>query len=108
MTQDREALYFSRAGIPYDRDGKSSVAQQGNRFGLRHLGLYAYRVQLLNEYAAWQQTPLERLESLEQLRVLEHGHRIAIDVASVRLPPGVDTQIDLDRINAMSPHIFSS
>ncbi|MBF7683155.1 3-deoxy-manno-octulosonate cytidylyltransferase [Acinetobacter sp. B5B] len=104
MSQHREALYFSRAGVPYCRD-TANVPDRTPR-GFRHLGLYAYRVQLLNEYSTWQQTPLERLESLEQLRILEQGHRIAIDIAKVNLPPGVDTQQDLDRLNALSPDIF--
>ena len=51
---------------------------------------------------------LEQLESLEQLRVLENGHRIAIDVAQVNLPPGVDTQDDLDRLNALDIRYFAS
>ena len=49
---------------------------------------------------------LESLESLEQLRVLENGHRIAIDIAQVNLPPGVDTQADLDRLNALDVSVF--
>ncbi|MBF7695053.1 3-deoxy-manno-octulosonate cytidylyltransferase [Acinetobacter rathckeae] len=106
MSQHQEALYFSRATIPYHRDATQSPEQALHDHSFRHLGLYAYRVQLLNEYATWQQTPLERLESLEQLRVLEQGHRIAIDIAQASLPPGVDTQQDLDRLNALSPDTF--
>lgn len=63
----------------------------------RHLGLYAYRVKLLQEYVTWEQGNLEKLESLEQLRVLENGHR-TIAIAEAELPPGVDTQTDLDRL----------
>lgn len=103
MSQCNEALYFSRASIPYDRDGIDD--QHLNAY--RHLGLYAYRVKLLQEYVSWSQTHLEKLESLEQLRVLEHGHRIAIAVAEVSLPPGVDTQADLDRMNALNPFVFA-
>lgn len=106
MSQHNEALYFSRATIPYHRGAAQSPEQSLHGHSFRHLGLYAYRVKLLNEYATWQQTPLERLESLEQLRILEQGHRIAIDVAKVNLPPGVDTQEDLDRLNALSPDTF--
>lgn len=72
----------------------------------RHLGLYAYRVKLLQEYVTWEQGNLEKLESLEQLRVLENGHRIAIDIAEANLPPGVDTQADLERLNALPVSLF--
>ncbi|ESK40052.1 3-deoxy-manno-octulosonate cytidylyltransferase [Acinetobacter nectaris CIP 110549] len=102
-SKQKEALYFSRATIPYERDGNNELHEHA----LRHLGLYAYRVKLLQEYITWQQGDLEKLESLEQLRVLENGHRIAIDVAEESLPPGVDTQEDLDRINAMDISVFS-
>ncbi|MCJ8160623.1 3-deoxy-manno-octulosonate cytidylyltransferase [Acinetobacter zhairhuonensis] len=96
-----QALYFSRATIPYDRDGAKLVNPAPHNQAFRHLGLYAYRVSLLQEYVTWEMGVLEKLESLEQLRVLENGHRIAIAVAEANLPPGVDTQEDLDRLNAM-------
>lgn len=102
-SKQKEALYFSRATIPYERDGNHEL----HKHALRHLGLYAYRVKLLQEYVTWQQGDLEKLESLEQLRVLENGHRIAIDIAEENLPSGVDTQEDLDRINAMDISVFS-
>ena len=108
MTQFKEALYFSRATIPYDRDGAKLEKPQLHQNAFRHLGLYAYRVQLLQEYVTWDMGQLEQLESLEQLRVLENGHRIAIDVAQVNLPPGVDTQDDLDRLNALDIRYFAS
>lgn len=107
MTKFNEALYFSRATIPYDRDGAKEAQPQLHQLAYRHLGLYAYRVQLLQEYVTWDMGQLEKLESLEQLRVLENGHRIAIDVAQVNLPPGVDTQADLDRLNAMDISNFA-
>ena len=72
----------------------------------RHLGLYAYRVSLLQQFVHWSQTPLEILESLEQLRILENGGKIAIAKAACPLPAGVDTQEDLDRLNAMSVSDF--
>ncbi|WP_336041214.1 3-deoxy-manno-octulosonate cytidylyltransferase [Acinetobacter dispersus] len=106
MSNRNEALYFSRATIPYDRDGAKQASQQLHNQAYRHLGLYAYRVKLLQEYVTWEQGQLEKLESLEQLRVLENGHRIAIAVAEANLPPGVDTQADLDRLNAMSVSLF--
>jgi len=104
MSNRNEALYFSRATIPYDRDGAKQAEQQLHNQAFRHLGLYAYRVKLLQEYVTWEQGQLEKLESLEQLRVLENGHRIA--AAEANLPPGVDTQADLDRLNAMSVSLF--
>ena len=107
MSKFKEALYFSRATIPYDRDGAKSQPRQLHDQAFRHLGLYAYRVSLLQEYVTWDMGQLEQLESLEQLRVLENGHRIAIDVAQVNLPPGVDTQADLDRLNAMDISHFA-
>lgn len=104
----KEALYFSRAPIPCERDVAMSAqtaddlhTQRAPKQALRHLGLYAYRVSLLQQFSQWQQSPLEQLESLEQLRILEHGFHIAIDVACATLPVGVDTQADLDRLNAM-------
>lgn len=70
-------------------------------------GCGVYRVKLLQEYVTWEMGVLENLESLEQLRVLENGHRIAISVAEVSLPPGVDTQQDLDRLNQLDPSVFA-
>lgn len=93
---DRKALYFSRSPIPYHRSSPDDFTA-----AYRHLGLYAYRVHLLTAFATWQMGRLEELESLEQLRILEHGKKIAIAQASVLLPLGVDTQADLDRLNAM-------
>ena len=102
----QRALYFSRAPIPCDRDAvlasDSDIPQQAPKNAYRHLGLYAYRVSLLQQFVHWPQTPLETLESLEQLRVLESGGHIAIATAACHLPAGVDTQEDLDRLNAMS------
>ncbi|MEN6670502.1 3-deoxy-manno-octulosonate cytidylyltransferase [Psychrobacter sp. B38] len=104
-SQDKErALYFSRAPIPCDRDVvlSNNNNKQPPKNAYRHLGLYAYRVSLLQQFVHWPQTPLEILESLEQLRVLENGEHIAITAAACQLPAGVDTQEDLDRLNAMS------
>ena len=106
MSKYNQALYFSRATIPYDRDGAKQKVQELHSQAYRHLGLYAYRVNLLQEYVSWDMGVLEQLESLEQLRVLENGHRIAIAVAEANLPPGVDTQADLDRLNEMDVSCF--
>ncbi|NNH86129.1 3-deoxy-manno-octulosonate cytidylyltransferase [Acinetobacter terrae] len=106
MSKYNQALYFSRATIPYDRDGAKQEVQQLHHQAYRHLGLYAYRVNLLQEYVSWDMGVLEKLESLEQLRVLENGRRIAIAVAEANLPPGVDTQADLDRLNEMDVSCF--
>ena len=106
MSKLNQALYFSRSPIPYDRDGAKVTEPKLHSQAYRHLGLYAYRVQLLQEYVQWDMGVLEQLESLEQLRVLENGHRIAIAVAQVNLPPGVDTQADLDRLNNLPVSTF--
>lgn len=106
MSKHNQALYFSRATIPYDRDGAKQAEQQLHNQAYRHLGLYAYRVKLLQEYVTWDMGVLEKLESLEQLRVLENGYRIAIAIAEANLPPGVDTQADLDRLNQMDVSNF--
>ena len=106
MSKYNQALYFSRATIPYDRDAAQQEIQSLHPQAYRHLGLYAYRVNLLQEYVSWDMGVLEQLESLEQLRVLENGHRIAIAVAEANLPPGVDTQADLDRLNEMDISCF--
>jgi len=85
------ALYFSRAPIPYDRDGPGPGSGPGSSAGaLRHVGIYAYRVGALRVYGAMEETPLERTERLEQLRWLEHG--VPIRVALARSDhAGIDT-----------------
>ena len=106
----QRALYFSRAAIPCDRHVvlATDSNKQPPKNAFRHLGLYAYRVSLLQKFVHWPQTPLEILESLEQLRVLENGGHIAIAKAACPLPAGVDTQEDLDRLNAMSLSAFEN
>ncbi len=104
MTQHNQALYFSRASIPHERDAEDGALVPKHAF--RHLGLYAYRVGLLQQYVTWQRGQLEQLENLEQLRVLENNHRIAIAVATAQLPPGVDTEEDLQRLNQMPVSMF--
>lgn len=93
------ALYFSRAPLPWARDAFATnrdALPAGLPF-LRHIGIYAYRAGFLQQYAQLPRTPLEQAESLEQLRVLEHGHAIAVRLTPEPFPPGIDTQADLDR-----------
>lgn len=96
------ALYFSRAPIPWWRDGYAGAAQTlSSPRPLRHVGLYAYQAAFLRRFPALAPSPLERLESLEQLRVLWHGERIAVHVSDERPGPGVDTPEDLERVRAI-------
>ncbi|MFP5441615.1 MAG: 3-deoxy-manno-octulosonate cytidylyltransferase [Gammaproteobacteria bacterium] len=98
-----EALYFSRAVIPWDRDGYAKLAggalpaSVGDAYR-RHIGIYAYRVSLLGEFVGWGACPLENIEALEQLRILWNGHRIHVATAAVSAPGGVDTPADLERV----------
>jgi 3-deoxy-manno-octulosonate cytidylyltransferase (CMP-KDO synthetase) len=90
------ALYFSRAPIAWWRDGAGAPNQ-----ALRHVGLYAYRAGFLRRFPTLAVSPLEQIESLEQLRVLWHGERIAVHVSSERPGPGVDTPADLERVRRL-------
>ena len=90
---DGTALYFSRAPIPCDRDGNASP----KRF--RHLGVYGYRRSFLLEFVRWKQSPLEKSESLEQLRAIEHGAKIHV-VKTRTTGPGIDTPEDLKMAEA--------
>lgn len=91
------ALYFSRASIPFER-GFSENQKINEADFYRHIGMYAYRVGFLKEYAALSRSPIEGYESLEQLRVLWNGYKIVVAEAKVSTPVGVDTQEDLDKI----------
>jgi 3-deoxy-manno-octulosonate cytidylyltransferase (CMP-KDO synthetase) len=97
------AIYFSRAPIPWPRDAFAadrSRLPEGFR-PLRHIGIYAYRVDFLHRFVGWPLGTLEGLESLEQLRALEHGVGIHADHACAPIPGGVDTPADLARVNAL-------
>lgn len=99
------ALYFSRAPIPYDRDGQvlaQTASLQATKIKQwhRHLGIYAYRAQFIREYANMMETELEQLEKLEQLRVLYHHQKIIVDDAHQVPLAGVDTQEDLERVRS--------
>lgn len=93
-----DALYFSRAPLPWDRDRFARERLGGLGDGwLRHIGIYAYRVDVLRRITAMPPGQLERIESLEQLRVLEAGLRISVALTPAPFPPGVDTEADLMR-----------
>ena len=96
------ALYFSRAPIPWARDafaGDRARLPAGPAF-LRHIGIYAYRAGFLRRFTTLPRGVLEDAEALEQLRVLEAGHAIAVGIAPEPFPPGVDTEADLARAEA--------
>jgi len=91
---DGRALYFSRAAIPFDRDGS------GQERYYKHLGFYAYRRAALDVFCTWPESRLERSERLEQLRFLDHG--VPIHVAETPFDTiGVDTEEDLQRVQAL-------
>jgi len=95
-----DALMFSRAPLPWPRDAFATtrdVMPQGHHW-LRHIGIYGYRASALRAFAALPAGALERIESLEQLRALEHGHAIHVAMAPEFFPAGVDTEADLARV----------
>ncbi|HEX2278820.1 MAG TPA: 3-deoxy-manno-octulosonate cytidylyltransferase [Candidatus Tectomicrobia bacterium] len=108
--RDDFALYFSKAPIPYHRDEWGTVASIVPRLrlsggtapivGWRHIGLYVYRRTFLREFARLPQTPLERLEKLEQLRAIEHGYRIKV-VPTPYVSIGVDTPEDVAKVGRL-------
>jgi 3-deoxy-manno-octulosonate cytidylyltransferase (CMP-KDO synthetase) len=100
MNSNSEALYFSRAPIPWSRDHFSHVtgtllSQDLPADYLRHIGLYAYRAGFVQEFVGWPMATIEQVEQLEQLRILAKGFTIAIDKALAKSPIGVDTEADL-------------
>jgi 3-deoxy-manno-octulosonate cytidylyltransferase (CMP-KDO synthetase) len=103
VAEDGRALLFSRAPIPWDRDGARDgiPGPESYRGALRHIGLYAYRVQALLRLSQWPPVALELREKLEQLRALARGMQIHVAIATVA--PGVDvnTTADLERIRAL-------
>jgi 3-deoxy-manno-octulosonate cytidylyltransferase (CMP-KDO synthetase) len=102
MDQAQLALYFSRAPIPWWRDGFSRGIQSlPQPAPLRHIGIYAYRVGFLQSFPTLLPAPIETGEALEQLRALWHGHKIAVHITPDVPGPGVDTPEDLERVRAL-------
>lgn len=108
LDKDGHALYFSRAPIPWARDAWSSTPRPSPDAALpadlpvfRHVGLYAYRVGFLKAYPGLARPAIETQESLEQLRALWHGYRIAVLTVDHPSPPGVDTPEDLERVRRL-------
>ena len=98
----QRALYFSRAPIPWWRDGPApATPAPGAAQPLRHIGLYGYRAGFLQAFPLLSASPLETIESLEQLRVLWHGHRIAVHITPHAPGTGVDTPQDLERVRQL-------
>lgn len=100
LNHRNEALYFSRAPIPYPRDAfrKEEKSLPSGVVALHHLGLYAYRMRCVRKFPELVVPPIEAWESLEQLRALYFGYRIQVGILDEPLPPGVDTQEDLERV----------
>ena len=97
LNRTGEALYFSRAQIPFVRDPQAAQKIEH----LRHLGIYAYRADFLQAYTRLEPAPPEQAEALEQLRALWNGYRIAVHTALEAPPAGVDTPEDLERVREL-------
>lgn len=91
--QSGRALYFSRSTIPHNGSASASNCY-------RHIGIYGYRVSVLKQFIDWPPSELELSEKLEQLRALHNGVAIHVAVSQEKIPPGVDTQRDLDLVRA--------
>jgi 3-deoxy-manno-octulosonate cytidylyltransferase (CMP-KDO synthetase) len=99
-----DALYFSRSPIPHLRGGSQEEAARAcvaKGLARRHVGLYVYRLDVLQRLASLPPSPLEQAESLEQLRALHHGIRIRVSGVDGEAPPAVDTPEDLDTVRAL-------
>ncbi|MGJ7552619.1 3-deoxy-manno-octulosonate cytidylyltransferase [Variovorax sp. RB2P76] len=98
------AMYFSRAPVPWWRDGSTSGTAPSvlpTPAPLRHIGIYGYRAGFVRKFPLLAPAPVEATEALEQLRALWHGHRIAVHVSDVAPGPGIDTPEDLARVRAV-------
>jgi len=105
--QSGRALYFSRSPIPYKRDDRPSPDELGREPFLRHIGIYAYTPEALENWVAQSPSPLEKLEMLEQLRPLGSGARIGVAVVGAA-DPGVDTPADAARMEERLEELFST
>ncbi|MCG9578184.1 3-deoxy-manno-octulosonate cytidylyltransferase [Vibrio tubiashii] len=99
--KDGYAMYFSRATIPWDRDSFAEDAKIIKQPLMRHIGIYAYRAGFINTYINWEPTALEKIECLEQLRVLWYGEKIHVEVAKEAPAAGVDTPEDLEVVRSI-------
>jgi 3-deoxy-manno-octulosonate cytidylyltransferase (CMP-KDO synthetase) len=97
LNRAHEAMYFSRASIPFVRDAQGTHKREH----LRHLGIYAYRADFLQAFTKLEPAPPEQAEALEQLRALWNGYRIAVHISLEAPPAGVDTPEDLERIRRL-------
>lgn len=99
-----DALYFSRAPVPWRRDGSTrEMPRLPEGYAFRHIGLYAYRIAALARFSALPPASLEQIEALEQLRALHHGMRLRMGVTTQVPQRGVDTEADLAALRAMWP-----
>ncbi|CAD6508144.1 3-deoxy-manno-octulosonate cytidylyltransferase [Candidatus Profftia tarda] len=96
--KDGYALYFSRSVIPWYRDPFTFAREKIGNNLLRHVGIYAYRAGFIRQYMNWKTSPLERIEMLEQLRVLWNGEKIHVDITSSTPKSSVDTIEDLEQV----------
>ena len=104
LDKDNNALYFSRASIPFYRDGytnRQEFKQPQTLDVLRHIGIYAYNIRFLKQYYQLANCPLENVECLEQLRILYNGYKIAVMTSDTTPHAGVDTLEDLERIRQL-------
>lgn len=101
LTQRNYALYFSRAPIAWEKDQMSFENQAMNGQHYKHIGIYGYRAGFLDQYTSWDPCPLEKMESLEQLRVLWYGKKIHMVISDSKGGPSVDTQADLDKVRKL-------
>jgi len=102
IDQQGRAMYFSRAPIPWWRDGNAAaIAQLPSPVPLRHIGIYAYRTDFVRRFPSLETPAVERCEALEQLRVLWHGFTIQVHVTDRAPGQGVDTPDDLERVRAL-------
>lgn len=107
LDKQQKALYFSRSSIPFQRDSSTNLLAESFRFStspLRHLGIYSYRAGFIQQFTTLPISPLEQLESLEQLRALWHGFGIAVHIAINEPGRSVDTKEDLENVRKICSH----